>query len=143
MSPQTIEGRERFESDLGEYLAGRPLAPWLADVREGREPGIEPGDAPEGKLEAAAGRMTRKKRLLLRDVTREPGWQVFEELLAGLGEKREKEAVELSKDDPISNEKAIAAEWAYVATDKRVLTDIRAKVRALTSDLDEEAKRGV
>jgi len=115
---------------LEQYLRGIPLNEENAALLEGRDPALEyPIESMTLGQNQTNEEITDEDREWLRRLPHEPGFKVFWRLLNNAVAKRERSAILLSSQDPISNRDRITTEWTYVACFKTVLRDIELMVQ--------------
>lgn len=125
-----------------DYLHGVPLNTELAGVREGRVELIHQAPFPPAQLpadtEVALKALTRKDRILLRELYQAEGWPVLMRVLGIKLEEIRKRAITNSQHDPLENAANIAKDWAYVTIFERAVESLVGTVRNELETLSHE-----
>jgi hypothetical protein len=129
------------------YLAGEPLTPELAAIREGRdEPTVldklmeRVTGAGEGDQGIRERPLTRSDRAELRDLRNSAGWAIFLMLQKRAAKLHQKTAISQSEGGELRPD-AMAEEWAHVRIFKRACQEMTALVEAEILELEAEEKR--
>ena len=128
------------------YFAGEPLSPELAALRRGDpeppSPGIEaileafaPRQAPSGDDDRP---LTRDEKVALKEAQQGGGVTTLTRLLKRSLRAKVQMAILDSENDPLGRSREIAEGWAYIATFRRLITEMEAMVNAAIADLDDE-----
>jgi hypothetical protein len=129
-------------SSLERYMAGEPLTPELAALRDGQQvqlsgDGVRPA-APV--VENADRELTRAERAHLRELRLAPGWPVLQRLEEKIFQMHQKGAITTSQSDPLRNGESISQEWAYVTMIRRAFGELELLMQAEIKH-DDEGKR--
>lgn len=129
------------------YLAGEPLTPELAAIREGKD---EPSVLDElmGRIAKTAEPdpgmrdrpLTRADRAELRDLRNSPGWAIFLMLQKRAIRLHRQTATRQSEDGDLKPD-AMAEEWASIRLFKRACQEMTGLVEAEILELDLEEKQ--
>lgn len=121
------------------FLRGDALTPELQALREGREGAAEQAAAPTKNVADPLEReLTRAERLDLKEWMEMPGWELFLRLMEKANGLHQKRAITYSQLDPLSNQAAIANNWAYAGMFRKATTEMVDKVKAEVEELEKQ-----
>lgn len=120
------------------YLAGEPLSPELAELRDGKPVQFFANPIGEGHTYPVdpERELTRIEREQLKELRMHPGYLVLQRLGEKLFENHKKGAIALSQHNPLVNSDAIARQWAQTTMFRLALTQIDTGVSLEIAKLD-------
>lgn len=135
------------KSNLEKYLAGEPLTPELAAIRDGKdEPTVwdqlieKVSRAAETDQATRDRPLTRADRAELRDLRNSPGWAIFLMLQKRAMRTHQRTASEQSESGELRPD-AMAEEWAHVRIFKRACQEMSLLVEAEIAELSREEEQ--
>ena len=128
---------------LEKYLAGVPLNPELAALKDGRteEPGAAQETLRRAPVEEPDRELTTAERMDLREMRILPGWPILARLLEKTCRIHEKAAIILAQGDPLKDRDAIAEAFGYAKMYRRAKGELELMVDAELAELELEQRK--
>ena len=121
------------------FLRGEPISPELRALRDGGSAPslVDPAPSERKAFDDPTRKLSRSERLDLKEMQEMPGWKLFLRIAERTIFFHEKQAISVSRNNPLRNKEEVSEMWAYHSMLRRAISELESVVNAEVDELGE------